>query len=298
MTHKIKKELVKRGLFKHIYILAFVVVVFFMGINFIFIKNTNRELPPLWSASIRYLSASIILLYIARIKNINLLNTKNFKVAVLYGVIAYGANSGLLYYALVKTSSIIASIIFSSIPLSTLIFACLFKIEKLTLKGIISSILVITGIILISYQQIRIDVSIIPIISLLIASIFAAGSSIIIKKNPSIHPISLNAISMASGGIILLGLSMLTKEQILIPIQLVTWLSLTWLIISSVIMFSLFIWLIKNWSAVKTSYVSVLAPIATIAAGHFLLDERLTPLIITGGLIVSAGSLIGIRLRT
>src|SRR5262245_58711693 len=98
---------------------AFVTVAIFLGVNFVAAKFSNKELPPFWGASLRFIITSILLFTIVRMRNIPLPTGKALIGAGLFGLFAFGINFGFLYWALTKVSAGMASVMFATIPLIT-----------------------------------------------------------------------------------------------------------------------------------------------------------------------------------
>lgn len=65
---------------------AFVVAVIFLGVNFVAVRFSNRELPPFWGAALRFIVASILLFVIVRLRNIALPGGAALTGAVLFGL--------------------------------------------------------------------------------------------------------------------------------------------------------------------------------------------------------------------
>ena len=290
----ITKLFTSKNLSKHTVTVAFLVVVFSMGINYIFIKTSNKELPPLWGASLRYLVSALILLAVSKYFRITIPKGRALLGSVIYGVLAYAANSGLLYWALTSTNSSVASVIYSTIPLSTLLLASIFRLEKINRKAVIGSITVIAGIAIILFDEIKLSSNIVPLLAITLASIFAALSGIIIKKYPKSHPVTTNFVAMTAGGIMLFILSLILGEVWVIPSNLSTLTALSWLVTSSTISSVLFIWVIKKWSASKASYVSVLSPIVTICSAIILSQSQISIYFMIGTVAILLGSSMGI----
>ncbi|HEX2696783.1 MAG TPA: EamA family transporter, partial [Anaerolineales bacterium] len=125
---------------------AFIIVVIILGVNFVAVKFSNKELLPFWGASLRFIIASILLFVIARIRNIPLPKGLALLGASLFGLFAFGINFGFLYWALTKVSAGMASVMFASIPLITLLIASLIGLERITARGILGAVIVIAGI--------------------------------------------------------------------------------------------------------------------------------------------------------
>lgn len=97
-----------------------------------------------------------------------------------------------------------ASVMFATIPLLTLLIATLIGLEKLTWKGILGAIIVMGGISLVFNEQLKFDVPFISLLAVFLAAIAAASSGIVIKYFPKSHPISTNAVGMVGGALLVL----------------------------------------------------------------------------------------------
>lgn len=286
MVNKTKNRIKNSWAYKYLVGVAFVLVTFFMGINYIFISITNSELPPLWSASLRYLIAGFVFLIVTIVNKISLPEGRLFWGAVIYGILAYALNTGLLYWALSYINPSVASVIYSTLPLSTLLIAGLFGIEKINLKSIICTLSVLLGIFLIFQNEFNTNTSILPLISVLVASVTTALSTVLFKKFSHSNLISVNVVAIPIAGILLSIISLLSGELISIPKQADTILSLGWLIMSTIITSTLVLWTIRKTSATAVSYRNVLSPIITILLSVLLTNQHIQPSFLVGSTIV------------
>jgi len=273
---------------------AFITVVIVIGVNFVAVKFSNRELPPFWGASLRFIVASVLLFGIVRIRNIPLPNGAALIGASLFGLFAFGINFGFLYWALTKVSAGMASVMFASIPLITLLIASVVGLEKITWRGILGAVIVIGGISLVFAEQLKFDIPFAYLTAVLIAAVSAASSGIVVKYFPRSHPIATNTVGMSVAAIILLVLSIVSGEALRLPTLFATWLALGWLVASSVIGFVLMVWILSRWTASATSYSSVLSPLVTVAVASVLAGEKLTPAFVVGALFVLLGVYVGV----
>ena len=164
-------------------LVAFITVVLFLGVNFVAVKFSNQELQPFWGASLRFIIASVLLFAIARIRNIPLPQGSALTGAGLFGLFSFAINFGFLYWALTRVSAGMASVMFASIPLITLLMASMLGMERLTWRGILGAMIVIGGISLVFAEQLRFDVPFTYLAAVLIAVVSAAASGIVIKPN-------------------------------------------------------------------------------------------------------------------
>jgi drug/metabolite transporter (DMT)-like permease len=272
---------------------AFIVVVLFLGINFVAVKFSNRELQPFWGASLRFIIASVLLFGIGRIRNIPLPKGSALIGAALFGLFSFAINFGFLYWALTRVSAGMASVMFASIPLITLLIASMIGMERITWRGILGAVIVIGGISLVFAEQLKFDTPFVHLAAVLIAVVSAALSGIVVKYFPRSHPISTNAVGMSVAAILLLVLSIFSGETLGLPSLTPTWLALGWLVTSSIVGFVLMVWILSRWTATATSYISVLTPLVTVAAASVLAGEKPTPTFLLGGLFVLLGVFVG-----
>jgi len=274
-------------------LVAFLTVVLFLGVNFVAVKFSNKELPPFWGASLRFIIASVLLFGIARIRNISLPKGAALTGASLFGVFAFGINFGFLYWALTKVSAGMASVMFATIPLITLLIASLIGLEKLTWRGILGALIVIAAVSLVFVEQLKFDIPFIYLGAILVAAVSAALSGIVVKYFPKSHPIATNAVGMGTAAIALLIPSILFGETFRLPALLPTWLALGWLVASSIVGFVLMVWILSRWSATATSYIGVLTPLVTVVTAALLAGETPTLVFLEGAVLVLVGVYVG-----
>ena len=272
---------------------AFIVVVLFLGVNFVAVKFSNQELQPFWGASLRFIIASVLLFVIARIWNIALPKGPALLGAGLYGIFSFAINFGFLYWALTRVSAGMASVMFASIPLITLLIASAIGLERITWRGILGAVIVIGGLSLVFAEQLKFDIPLAYLLAVLIAVVSAAASGIVVKYFPRSHPIATNVVGMSVAAIILLVVSIAFGETFRLPALIPTWLALGWLVTSSIVGFVLIVWILSRWTATATSYIGVLTPLVTVAAASVLAGEKPTPTFLVGGLFVLLGVYVG-----
>ena len=272
---------------------AFFVVVLFLGVNFVAVKFSNQELPPFWGASLRFIIACILLFSIARLRNIPLPRGAAFTGASLFGLLAFGINFGFLYWALTKVSAGLASVMFATIPLITLLIASSIGLERITWKGVLGALIVIAGVSLVFVEQLKFDIPLIYLGAVLLAAVSAALSGIVIKYFPKSHPIATNTVGMGAAAIALFIASLIAGESFRLPTLPSTWLALGWLITSSIVGFVLMVWILSRWSATATSYIGVLTPLVTVVAASLLAGETPTIAFLEGAVLVLVGVYVG-----
>ena len=274
-------------------LVAFIMAVIFLGVNFVAVRFSNQELPPFWGASLRFIIASILLFSIVRWRNISLPKGSALTGAVLFGLFSFAISYAFLYWGLTQVSAGMASVTFATIPLITQLIASLIGQERLTWKGMLGATIVIAGISVVFSEQLMFDIRLIYLGAVLLGVVSSALSGIVVRYFPKSHPVSTNVIGMGVGAILLLVLSIFTGETQGLPALRTTWLALGWLILSSIVGFVLIVWLLARWSATATSYIGVLTPLVTVVAGFLLAGETPTLAFLGGAVLVLLGVYVG-----
>ena len=274
-------------------LLAFVIAVIVLGVNFVAVRFSNQELPPFWGASLRFIVASVLLFVIVQLRNIPLPKGGALTGSLLFGLFSFAISYGFLYWGLTRVSAGMASVMFATIPLITQLIAVPIGQERLTWKGILGALIVIAGISVVFVEQLRFDIPLVYLGSVLLGVVSSALSGIVVKYYPRSHPVSTNVVGMGLGAILLLLLSFFSGEPQVLPTLSSTWLALGWLVFSSIVGFVLIVWLLSRWSATSTSYIGVLTPLVTVAAASLLAGETPTLTFLAGSLLVLSGVYVG-----
>ena len=103
----------------------------------------------------------------------------------------------------------------------------------------------------------------------------------------------MNAVAMGAAALLLVAGSVLAGEPIELP-GAATWAAIAYLIVvGSVLVFSLYVLVLRYWSASRTSYTFVLVPVVTVALSAWLDDEPVRLGLVTGGALVLIGVYVG-----
>jgi drug/metabolite transporter (DMT)-like permease len=274
--------------------LAFTNAVLIGGANFVAVSFSNMELPPLFGAALRFALATLLFVVIIMVSGVPLARGRAAAGAVVYGVLGFGAAYAFIYYALVGLAAGTVAVIMAAVPLFTLIMAVLLGQERLSLRGIVGGGLAIAGITILSLGTLGGDLSPTYLIAAILAAIAAAASTVAAKSLPNVHPLSMNAIGMASGTLLLIVGSLLLGERWLLPEEANTWLALGWLVVlGSVGLFQLFLYVVRRWTASATVYAVTAMPVVAVVLGAVMLNQPITPAVLVGGSVVILAVYVG-----
>jgi len=185
------------------------------------------------------------------------------------------------------------------VPLITVLLASWQKVETLTARSLIGSVIAIVGITLMVGSPSGGVITLGAVLAVLAAAACDAEAWIVVKKMPTGDPISTNAVAMAFGAVLLFALSLVAGEPWTVPTDTVTLATLAYLIVlGSIVLFVVYLRTVKRWTASGMSYMFVLMPLVAAIFGYWLLDEPITTGVVLGGLIVLLGVYVGALSRS
>ena len=275
-------------------LLAFVVVVVLGGLNAIAVKRSVVELAPFWSAALRFLAAGLILLALVVVARRPFPRGRSLSGGILYGVVAFGASFAFGYQALHEIPAATGIIFLALVPLMTFGLAVLQRQERFHVQGLLGALIAIGGVAVVVADQLGAAVPLGPMLLMSAGAVFIAEGAVILKAVPRSDPFATNAVAMLAGGLVLLGISVLTGEARVTPTAMPTWIWLGYLVVpGSVAMFGLYLYALRRWTASAVSYVTLLMPLVTVPVAAALFSERISLAFVAGGLIALAGVYVG-----
>jgi drug/metabolite transporter (DMT)-like permease len=279
-------------------IAAFAAIAVLVGGNAVGIRFSNRELDPLWGAGLRFGLAAIVLVAAMAICRLELPSGRALTGAVLFGLLDVGGAFALGYYALVELHAGFGSLLLALVPLATLLLAVLHGQERLRAAAVAGTLVSLIGVALMSRAPLRESLPLPSLLAALGSALCIAQATVLVRRFPPVHPVTMNAVAMTAGAAVLIAGSVLAGESLVMPQRAATWIALTYLVlVGSVVVFVLFLFVLRHWAASRTAYVYVLVPFVTVALSAWLDDEPVSAGLTLGGLLVLAGVYVG-ALRT
>jgi drug/metabolite transporter (DMT)-like permease len=261
---------------------AFLAMSVLAGGNAVAIRFSNRELDPLWGAGLRFALAAALLAAVMAILRVRPPRGRALTGAVLYGVLAIGGAFALAYYGLVHIHAGLGQTLLAIVPLATLFLAVLQRQERVRLGAVLGGVLALAGIAVMSNATLSAGVPVLSLLAVLGGALCFAQAAILVRHFPSVHPVAMNAVGMATGAVLL------------VAGALETWLAIGYLVpVGSVVVFVLYLVVLRYWEASRAAYEFVLIPVVTVALSAWLDDEPLGLGLLVGGPLVVAGVYVG-----
>lgn len=273
---------------------AFVVTALLAGGNAVGVRFSNRELAPLWGAGLRFSLAALVLLAIMAIRRLPLPRGKALAGALLYGLINFGFTFALAYYALVRLHAGLGQTLLALVPLATLLLAVAQRQERLRLAPIVGTLLALAGVAVISGASFGDSLPFLSLLAALGAVVCFAEAAVVVKGFPRVHPVTMNAVGMATGAAFLLIASLVAGQPWKVPERTATWVAVGFLVlVGSVVVFVLYLVVLKYWEASRVAYGFVITPIVTVLLSAWLDDEPIRVGLVFGGMLILAGVYVG-----
>lgn len=277
---------------------SFVLMSVLAGGNAVAIRFSNRELDPLWGASVRFALAAALLLTAMAALRLAIPRGPALLGAVVYGALTFGAAFALAYYALVEIHAGFGQTLLALVPLATLMLAVAQRQERLSAAALGGALIALVGVAVMSQAPLRDSLPLLSLLAALGAALCFAEGAILVRWFPPVHPVTINAIGMATGAVLLAVGSVLIGETISLPERAETWAAIGYLVaVGSVVVFVLYVVVLRYWVASRAAYEFVLIPVVTLALSAWLDDEPVGLGLVLGGLLVLAGVYVG-ALRT
>ena len=273
---------------------SFIIGSILAGGNAVAVRFSNRELPPLWGAGLRFALAAVILVAMMAVLRLPFARGRALAGAALYGALSFGGAFAFAYYALLHIHAGLGQTLLALVPLATLILAVLQGQERLRPAAVAGIALAVAGVAVISGASFEGSVPVLALLATFGAVLCFAEAAVLARRLPPVHPVTLNAVGMLTGAVLLILGSMVTGEAMTIPQRATTWAALAYLVpVGSVIVFLLYIYVIRQWSASRAAYAFVIIPVVTVLLSAWLDDEPIRAGLILGGLLVLAGVYVG-----
>lgn len=277
-------------------IIVWLILALIWGSTWLFIKLGLEDLPPFTFAGIRFVIAATILLVVIAIRRRPLPRAgRDWVLIAGTGFLAFSLNYGLLFWGERRTSSGLAAILQTIIPVFGLVLAHLhLPEERITMPKLFGVVLGIGGVALIFSNQMEAGgiEAFKGSVAIVVGAFGAAYSNVLIKA----HGGKLDYAVLAAGQMIfgLVPLLILGIGFEGNPLKLRwTWLALFSLLylalVGSAVAFLLYYWLVRHMEVTKTMLIALITPLIAVSLGMLVRNEELTWRIVAGGACIMAG---------
>lgn len=280
-------------------VLAFAAIYLIWGSTYLAIRIVVETLPAFTSAAVRFLVAGGLLLAFLFLRGTPLPSRAQWKHSLISGTLLLVGGNGLVVWAEKSIASSLAALL---VALAPIWFALL---DWLRPGGVRPRFKTVAGI-AVGFVGVSLLVrgngtphhsTLLGSIAVIVAGISWAAGSLFTKHSPNTGSPWMNAAAqMTCGGAGLAVVGLLLGEIQSTHWPAVSARSLGWLaylvVFGSWVGFSAYVWLLKVVSASRVSTYAYVNPLIAVFLGWLVLDEKFTPRMLAGALVVVAGVLI------
>jgi drug/metabolite transporter (DMT)-like permease len=273
---------------------AFAVGSVLAGGNAVGVRFSNRELPPLWGAGLRFAAAAVLLVVVMAALRVAVPRGRALAGAIVFGALNFFGAFALAYYALIRLHAGFGQIILALVPLATLLLAVAWRLERLRLAAVGGALLSLGGVAVMSGPSLREGIPLVAVLASLGSAVCFAQAAVVVRRFPPVHPVAMNAVAMAAGAGLLLAGSAIAGETWTLPTRTSTWTALAYLVgVGSVVVFLLYLFVLGRWAASRAAYTFVIIPVVTVALSAWLDEEPIGLALVVGGVMVLTGVYVG-----
>jgi drug/metabolite transporter (DMT)-like permease len=269
--------------------LGFATCTLIWGSTFLFIRIGNDTMPPVWAATLRLALASAILTLLVRLVGRRLPRGDALRAALGFGFFQFGINMPLLYWGETVVPSGLAAVVFATIPVTSALLARAFGLERLVPAKLVAAGVALAGVAVLFSHELSARVTVLPVLSVYLATVAAAFGTIMLKRGPRQDPMGANAVGAAVGAVMSLMVSFLMREPHPLPTTGPQILPILYLAVAgSVVAFVVMAWLVHRWDVSSIAFIGVAVPVIAVSLGVLVRHESFQREHLIGSVLVMA----------
>jgi drug/metabolite transporter (DMT)-like permease len=271
-------------------ILAFFAIYVLWGATFLAIRIAVLQIPPLFTAGVRFFAAGLLLYGFMRLRGQPAPSGAQWRSLAIMATLMFVITYGALFWAEQYVPSGITSVLEATLPLITLALEVfVFRRQPFRWPMLLAVFMGFGGVSLLLFQNARQTYGLLPCAVILIGATSWSLGAVLTRSMPlpTSRPLTAGAAMMLGGGILLV-LSALTGE--LHPLPHIPWRAawaLLYLIVcGSLLAFTAFVWLLGRMPATRVASHAYVNPLVAVALGYFAAGEVITPRILIASALV------------
>lgn len=164
-------------------LVAFGAAAVLAGGNAVAIRFSNRELEPLWGASVRFALAAVVLAAVMVAMRLRLPTGRALFGALLYGSLTFGGGFALAYYALLELHAGFGQVLLALVPLATLLVAAAWRQERLRWAAALGAIVAACGVAVLAQAPLREPVPPLSVLAILGSVLCFAQATVVVRHS-------------------------------------------------------------------------------------------------------------------
>ena len=272
--------------------LAFAAIYLLWGATFLAIRIAVLEMPPFFSAGLRFLIAGALLYGFMRLRGHPAPTVAQWRTIAVTALCMFVATYAALFWAEQYVPSGIAAVIEATLPVTTIALEVFIFRQQPFRWGLLGAVaLGFAGVAWLLVRGGDEPFAALPCLVILAGGIAWSLGAVLTRSLPRpASPALAAGAQMMLGGAVLLALSQATGELHSFPhISLRAGLALSYLIVAgSLLGFTAYVWLLTHLPATRVASHAYVNPLVAVALGYFVGGEALTVRTILASTLVVA----------
>ena len=261
-------------------LLAFAAIYVLWGATFLAIRIAVVEIPPFFTAGVRFLTAGALLYACMRLRGRPAPSSAEWRGIALTALFLFVATYGALFWAEQYVPSGLTSVLEASLPLITIALEVfVFRQQPFRWRMLASVALGFGGIAWLLLKRGQESFAVLPCLVILAGGVAWSLGAVLTRSMPKPASLPLTAgAQMMLGGAVLLALSLGAGELHSTPhISLRAGFALLYLIVGgSWLGFTAYVWLLARMPVTRVASHAYVNPLVAVALGYLVAGEELT----------------------
>src|SRR5579863_1590918 len=272
--------------------LAFAAIYFLWGGTFLAIRIAVLQIPPFFTAGLRFFIAGVVLYVFMRLRGQPGPSAAHWRSIAVTALCMFVVTYGALFWAEQYVPSGITSVIEATLQLTTIAFEVfIFRQQPLRWRMLAAVVLGFCGVAWLLIKNGQQSIAALPCLAILAGGVAWSLGAVLTRSmaRPASLPLAAGA-QMMLGGAVLLALSQVTGELQPFPhISLRVGFALLYLIVGgSLLGFTAYVWLLARMPATRVASHAYVNPLVAVALVYFAAGEVLTMRMIMASAVVIA----------
>ncbi len=273
-------------------LLAFGAIYFLWGATFLAIRVAVLEIPPFFTAGLRFFIAGSLLYSVMRLRGQPAPSRQQWRGIAVIAVCMFVVTYAAIFWAEQFVPSGITAVLEATLPLIAMVLEVfVFRRQPFRWGMLVAVALGFCGIALLLWMDTARSFGVFPCLVILAGSVAWTLGAVLTRSMslPKSVPLAAGA-EMMLGGAVLLALALLTGELHPFPhIPLKAAVALLYLIVGgSLVAFTAYVWLLARMPATRVASHAYVNPLVAVALGYFMGGEEVTPRMLFASALVIA----------
>ena len=273
--------------------LVYGVLCLIWGSTWMAIRVVVRDVPPLWSAGVRFALAAVLLLLVAAVRGARApQGPREWRAVAILGMTMIAIPYGLLFWAEQFVTSSMTAVLYTALPLCVAAFTPWMSKHSVPRSAILSMVVGVGGIAVLFGQGLTASRGTLLGGIAILLGVVSNGFSILLAKREisGMDPVVTTGWQFLVGAVALVAGSQALERGRASQWTTHAIIALLFLaIVGSAVAFAIYYWLLRHMQPYQISTISLVIPIVAIIEGAAILQEPIPPMmLVASGVVLAA----------